>query len=204
MNESSILERRFPGRRAILKREILEGALASFNEFGIEMTTIETIKARCETSVGAIYHHFGNKEGLLSALFFTAMDDQHDYFRHHIEKANTLEEVVSSIVISYLDWVVEHPEWARFQYQARTSVAKGPYHQELAERNSQQFQALREKFLQVESQCSDILQPFELLPSLIVGASENYCRAWLSGRVRTPPSEFRSQLADAAWRSVQK
>ena len=70
MNQSNILENRFPGRRAALKREILEQALHCFNDLGVEATTIDAIKARCDTSVGAIYHHFGNKEGILSALFF--------------------------------------------------------------------------------------------------------------------------------------
>jgi len=68
MHSIDLIERTFPGRRSDLKRIILREALACFNEVGIEATSIETIRARCDTSVGAIYHHFGNKEGLVAAI----------------------------------------------------------------------------------------------------------------------------------------
>lgn len=203
MSELSILERRFPGRRAGLKREILEQALVCFNETGIEATTIDSIRARCEASVGAIYHHFGNKEGILGALFFAVLDDQHEFFEHYLIKAGTLEAFVSAIVMSYVDWVVQNPEWARFQFQARASVAKGPLRQELSNRNARQLQGLKEKLRTIDSCGIEITLPFELIPSLVIGASENYCRAWLSERVQTCPSVYREQLAAAAWRSIQ-
>lgn len=203
MSETSILERRFPGRRAGLKREILEQALSCFNESGIEATTIDSIRARCETSVGAIYHHFGNKEGILGALFFAVLDDQREFFNQYVDEADTLEGVVSALVSGYVDWVVQNPEWARFQFQARASVAKGPHRQELADRNARQLQGLKEKLRAIDTKGFKITLPFELLPSLIIGPSENYCRAWLSGRVQTSPKEFRGQLATAAWRSIQ-
>lgn len=203
MHELSILERRFPGHRAGLKREILEQALACFNETSIEATTIDSIRARCAASVGAIYHHFGNKEGILGTLFFAVLDDQYEFFEKYVEQASTLEAFISALVISYVDWVVQNPDWARFQFQARASVAKGPHRHELAERNSKQFQALKEKLRTIDNGGISITTPFELLPSLVIGASENYCKAWLSGRVETSPREFREDLAAAAWRSIQ-
>ena len=72
----AVLERAYPGGRAQLKRRMLQGALACFNEHGIEPTTIEMILTRCDASVGNLYHHFGSKEGLVAALFFCALADQ--------------------------------------------------------------------------------------------------------------------------------
>lgn len=66
----NLLERLYPGRRAALKRQILLDALGCFLEQGIETTSIEMIRAKSESSVGAIYHHFKNKEGIVAALFF--------------------------------------------------------------------------------------------------------------------------------------
>ena len=43
MNNQSLLERRYSGRRAELKRVILTEAIACFLEYGIETTTIEMI-----------------------------------------------------------------------------------------------------------------------------------------------------------------
>ncbi|MDR2062584.1 MAG: TetR/AcrR family transcriptional regulator, partial [Acinetobacter sp.] len=45
--------------------------------------------------------------------------------------------------------------------------------------------------------------PAELMMSLVIGASESYSRAWLSGKVSTTPSLYRETLAQAAWDSLQ-
>ncbi|MDO6441698.1 MULTISPECIES: TetR/AcrR family transcriptional regulator [unclassified Marinobacter] len=203
MNKYNILENRFPGRRAALKREILEQALYCFNELGVEATTIDAIKARCDTSVGAIYHHFGNKEGILSALFFAALDDQRQHLEQELAGANSLREAVFCIIGSYLDWVVANPEWARFLYQARSPVAKGPFQEELKDRNIQNYRKLKDQLLGFSKGDVKIVQPFEILFSLIIGPSENYCRAWLSGRVKGSPQEYRGEFAESAWRSLQ-
>lgn len=204
MNQSNILENRFPGRRAALKREILEQALHCFNDLGVEATTIDAIKARCDTSVGAIYHHFGNKEGILSALFFAAMDDQRQQLERELAGANSLREAVFCIIESYLDWVAANREWARFLYQARSPLAKGPFQQELKDRNIQNYQKLKEQLIGLGKGDIKIVQPFEMLFSLIIGPSENYCRAWLSGRVKTSPQEYRKEFAESAWRSLKR
>ena len=169
MSAADLLQRSFPGRRAELKRSVLGAALRCFNNNGIEATTIEMIRHECDTSVGAIYHHFGNKEGLVAALFFAAMSDQADLRQRYLESAQTARDIVNALVFSYVDWVEQVQEWF-----SRPGVG-------------------------------ELLKPFplELVPSLIIGSAESYCRAWLSGRVKQSPSVHRHMLADAAWRSLQ-
>lgn len=164
----------------------------------------EAIKARCETSVGAIYHHFGNKEGILSALFFAAQDDRRQHLDRELANTNSLREAVYSVICSYLDWVVANPEWARFLYQARSAVAKGPFQEELKDRNAKGFRELKAKLLGFGNESNSIVQPFEIVISLIVGPSENYCKAWLAGRVQTSPRDYREEFAESAWRSLQR
>lgn len=121
-----ILTRQFPGHRASLKRTILATALACFNDHGLEATTIEMIRERCDTSVGNIYHHFGNKDGLIAALFLCALEDQAQLLADYLARARTAREGVAALVHSYVDWVSAQPEFARFQFMARTAVASGP------------------------------------------------------------------------------
>jgi AcrR family transcriptional regulator len=201
---ADVLERTYPGARSQLKRRILLGALACFNEHGLELTTIEMIKLRCETSVGNIYHHFGNKEGLVAALFFSAMDDQGSLLDQYLAQATTAREGVAAVVTSYVDWVARQPELARFVFQARSAVAKSEHGDALAQQN-------RQKHRQIVAWLSDPAHraglrdwPRELFASLVIGPAENYCRAWLSGRVRTSPAVYREQLADAAWSTLAK
>jgi AcrR family transcriptional regulator len=203
MDTADLLERSYPGRRAELKRDIFRKALSLFNEQGIEATTIEIIRAECDTSVGAIYHHFGNKEGLVAALFFTALEDQARLRDAYLDAANTTEEGVQALVFSYVDWVEQQPQWARFQYHARFAVTKGPFKDELAERNKARNLRLRQWLTQSgrAAELQDL--PAELLPSLIIGQADSYCRAWLAGRVKGSPSAYREVLAQAAWRSIR-
>jgi AcrR family transcriptional regulator len=203
MDTADLLERSYPGRRAELKRDIFRKALSLFNEQGIEATTIEMIRAECDTSVGAIYHHFGNKEGLVAALFFTALEDQARLRDAYLDAADTTEKGVQALVFSYVDWVEQQPQWARFQYHARFAVTKGPFKDELAERNKTRNLRLRQWLTQSgrAAELQDL--PAELLPSLIIGQADSYCRAWLVGRVKGSPSAYREVLAQAAWRSIR-
>ncbi|BCX69192.1 MULTISPECIES: TetR/AcrR family transcriptional regulator [Pseudomonas] len=202
METSDLLERCYPGRRAELKRDIFRKALKLFNEQGIEATTIDMIRAECDTSVGAIYHHFGNKEGLVAALYFTALDDQARLRDSYMADAATTRAGVHALVYSYVDWVDSQPEWARFQYHARFAVTKGPFKDELATRNKARNKQLMEWLFDSarRAEMGDI--PAELILSLIIGQADSYCRAWLSGRVKGSPKAYREMLAEAAWRSV--
>lgn len=202
MHSIDLIERTYPGRRSDLKRTILREALACFNDVGIEATNIETIRARCETSVGAIYHHFGNKEGLVAALFFAALEDQAALRDRYLQEANTAREGIVALVYSYVEWVDAQPDWARFVFQSRFAVSNGPFKDELVSRNKQRNKQLKDWMSAEGRQEYFGHLPAELIPSLIIGAAENYSRAWLSGKVKKSPQAYREPLAEAAWNSI--
>ena len=111
MQTSDLLERCYPGNRAQMKRAILGQALDCFNAQGIEATTIEMIRVACETSVGAIYHHFGNKEG----LYRDALEAVYAQLREK-ERALSLAdmapaEAMAALVGFSFDYLSEHPEF---------------------------------------------------------------------------------------------
>jgi AcrR family transcriptional regulator len=197
-----VLERHFPGHRAQLKRHILLHALACFNEHGLEATTIDMIKQRCETSVGNIYHHFGNKDGLIAELFFCGVEDYLQLLTRYLERAQTAREGVAAVVHSYVDWVAAQPDLARFQLAAGSAVAKGPRAEDLAAHNQKRNLTLIKWLTHPAHQADLAWCPRELLPSLLIGHAESYCRAWLSGKVKSPPTKHRDLLAAVAWRAV--
>ncbi|AUG09043.1 TetR/AcrR family transcriptional regulator [Pseudomonas sp. S09G 359] len=202
MHSIDLIERTFPGRRSDLKRNILREALACFNEVGIEATNIETIRARCDTSVGAIYHHFGSKEGLVAALFFAALEDQAVLRDRFLQAASTAREGVVALVYSYVEWVDAQPDWARFVFQSRFAVSNGPFKDELIARNRQRNRQLQDWMSSADRKESFSHLPAELIPSLIIGAAESYSRAWLSAKVKQSPQAYRELLAEAAWNSI--
>ena len=201
MQEQHLLERIYSGKRALLKRQILAEALDCFLEQGIETTTIEQICERSGASVGAIYHHFKHKEGIVSALYLSALQDQSQQRNQALKDVHGLQQGITVLIQHYILWTVQHPQFARFLFSARSSFSPLS-HAKIDEQNQQRNEAL---FTWL-SQQTDVAVlghiPYELLFSLVIGPTENYCRAWLSGRVQSSPLHYQEQLARAAWRSI--
>ncbi|MEB3865223.1 TetR/AcrR family transcriptional regulator [Acinetobacter sp. IK31] len=198
-----LLERLYPGRRAALKRQILLDALSCFLENGIETTSIEMIRSKSDSSVGAIYHHFKNKEGIVATLFFAALDDQAARRDDYLEGTESLQDVLYAFIHSYIDWVSEQPEFAKFLISARFSVMQSEDQERLVQKNKLRNQKI---FNEISNYAeAEFLKtiPHELLLSLVIGSTENYCRAWLSQRVHSNPKVYKDILAKAAWDSLQ-
>lgn len=184
------------------RQRLLASALACVDEHGVDATTIDMIRRRAGSSIGSLYHHFGNKEGLLAALFFELLDDQLDWSRPRLEAATTARNTVAALVHGYLDWVSRHPREARFMYAVRQAVAKGPQADALKEKNRRRFGELL-SLLETAVKAGEVRHlPRETYASLLVGPSENYCRAWLAGRVKGAPVDHADVFVDAAWRSI--
>jgi len=198
-----LLERLYPGRRAVLKRQILLDALSCFLENGIETTSIEMIRSKSDSSVGAIYHHFKNKEGIVATLFFAALDDQAALRDEYLEGTKSFQEVLYAFIHSYVDWVSGQPDFAKFLISARFSVMQGEDQERLIQKNKLRNQKI---FSEISNYAeAEFLKsiPHELLLSLVIGSTENYCRAWLSQRVKSDPKVYKDILAKAAWDSLQ-
>ena len=197
-----VLERAEPGARKAHKRHVMACALDCFERDGLDAATIEQIRAQAESSIGSIYHHFGNKDGLVAALFFAAMDDETALAEARLERVASPREAVEACVRTYLEWVSDQPRLARFMYRARATVAAGPFSDALHERNRAKNLSMRQWLARGIEDGTIRQLPKETYVPLLIGQSETYCRAWLSERVRGKPSEHATIFADAAWRSV--
>lgn len=197
-----LLERALPELRQASRRSVLRHALALFNAQGIEASTIDDLRRACGHSVGTIYHHFKNKEGVVAALFLVAFDDQSQAIAARIAGLDEGHAVVEALIGAYADWITTQPECARFSFLARESVTQGPHGKELQERVAARYQPI-DAILAREAAAGRILPlPEELIPSLVLGATESYARGWLVGRRKATPSSYANRLAVAAWRSI--
>jgi len=197
-----LFDRVEPGARKAGKRQILRSALACFDELGVEATPIDTIREHAGSSIGSIYHHFGNKEGLIATLYLAALDDQLALMMPAMTAAQTPQQAIEALVQAYLAWVTEQPALARFLFQVRHSVATGSRGDELAERNKARYQALLGWLRQGVKDGTIRALPSETYASLLIGQAENYCKAWLAGRVKGRPLDYAGTFTEAAWRSV--
>ncbi len=98
--------------RADTRQLILDAAREMFVEHGYEATTMRAIAARIEYTPTAIYHHFQNKEALLTELGAMDFRALASAFQRIGRIADPIERL-RRLGLAYVDFALEHP----MQYQ---------------------------------------------------------------------------------------
>lgn len=190
------------------RRDVLTHALRCFTEHGVSGTTIEMIRDASGVSVGSLYHHFGNKERIASALFREGMRDfgevVKEYLSELVERSPqaSLEAGVKVVVYANVDWIAENPDWAQFVFHHREVVSQSGDEDALRE-DMVAFMQMVKGFIQQLDTRDEVFSDWAFISALISGPTHNYARQWLAGRVRTPLVDYREKLADAGWAAVQ-
>jgi AcrR family transcriptional regulator len=107
-------------RRAETRTRLLEAAAELFAERGIEASSIDAIAGLAGRTSGAIYGHFGGKEGLLVALLESWADDVSAVIGAELITATTLDERLAALWRNVADppsgggrWIeLEHELWS--------------------------------------------------------------------------------------------
>jgi AcrR family transcriptional regulator len=177
------------------RESILEAALASFDATGA--TAIEEIRRRSGASVGSIYHHFGDKDGIAAALYIEILRDYQAGVVRALGGARDAEDGIKALVRYHLRWVQRNPQRARFLLQSGAArLAAGD---ELKALNRDLAAALADWLERWPA-----IRPLrrEVLFAAVFGPAQELSRAWLSGRVESlRPLE--DELTEAAWRAVR-
>ncbi len=197
-----LLERAFPQARQASRRSVLRHALTLFNAHGVEATTIDDLRKACGHSVGTIYHHFKNKEGLVATLFFVAMDDQSRAIAEHVDGLADGQAQIRALLECYTAWITAQPECAHFVFLARDSVAQGPHAADLHQRLLARYRPIDAQLARDAAAGRILPTPADLIPALVLGAAEFYARGWLAGRRQATPASHAERFAAAAWRSL--
>ncbi|SDU79906.1 TetR/AcrR family transcriptional regulator [Pseudomonas sihuiensis] len=185
------------------KDEILQAALACFTEHGVDVTTIEMIRDRSGASIGSLYHHFGNKERIIAALYLAGTAQYADLLQRGFASAASAEACVKLLVTSYIDWVVANPDWARFILHSRSRVEAGEMGDALREANRQHFAQILTALAEYRRQGLFKALPDDCFASVVIGPTHDLARNWLAGRTQSELGECRELLAQIAWDSVK-
>lgn len=79
-------------RRAQTRRRLLDAAAELFAESGVESTSIDAIARRADRTSGAVYDHFGGKDGILLALLDSWVSDVGVVIGAELATARTIDE----------------------------------------------------------------------------------------------------------------
>lgn len=116
-------------RRAETRQRLLDAAADLFATLGVEGSSVDAIAERAERTSGAVYDHFGGKEGLLFALLDGWVDDVAVVVGAELVTATTLDERLRSLWLNVSDppagegrWIaLEHELWS---YSSRNEAAR--------------------------------------------------------------------------------
>lgn len=183
------------------KAAILVAALAVFMEKGIEAATIDDIRLRSNASVGSIYHHFGNKEGIAAALFAQGLEDYWGRLIASAKDAADAKRLIHGLIATHLHWIVAKPDLARFLFSRRQAVS--PVHeQRIRQLTGEHFKALFDLLKPWFKDGTLRRMPAELYMAILTGPVQELSRHWLSGRIKIDPLSAIDDLSGAAWRSL--
>ena len=185
-----------------LKSRVMEVALSYFSEVGIERTNVSNILADAECSVGSLYHHFGNKEGIAEAVFIDGVNQFNSRLLAALLPRRTASTGIKAIVTFCCEWVTDQSELAAFLLSREvmlSDIAK----LELREMDRAFGQSIYDWFVPHVKSGALLELPTGMYVPLICGPTLEYSRLWLSGRNNRSPGDVASILAEAAWQSVK-
>jgi AcrR family transcriptional regulator len=176
------------------RETILEAALESL-EAGEEVT-IESVRERSGASVGSIYHHFGDKDGILGALYAQVLAGYQAGVLRTLKPSPKAEDGIKALVRHHLRWVERNPERARFLLDGTARERAG---EEVEALNKTLFATIADWVQSQEEIRSVRLDVFFVA---VFGPAQALSRSWLARRTGSL-REAEDDLVDAAWRAVR-
>lgn len=180
------------------REKLLTAALERFDRDGALAATLEEIRADAGVSVGALYHHFADKQALASALYVETLAGYQQGFLAVLGSSPTAEQGIRGAVEHTLDWGAANPVQARLLFGGRGAADPDA----LAEVNRDFFGRAGAWYATHAFYGAVRELPFTLLVALWLGPSLEYLRHTAQGSARPVDPTARRALSDAAWAAV--
>jgi AcrR family transcriptional regulator len=104
-------------RRAQTRRALLDAAAELFASRGVDGASIDAVAEVAGRTSGAVYDHFGGKEGLLFALLEGWVDDVAAVIGAELATATTLEERMAALWRNVSDPVAGDGRWIALEHE---------------------------------------------------------------------------------------
>jgi AcrR family transcriptional regulator len=195
-----------PGRADATRRRrqaILDAALDCFAEVGYDQTTLADIRQRAGASTGSIYHHFGSKEQIAGALYLDGVRQSQEAGLAALLRTRTVHTGVAAQVNAYIDWVVAHPDLARFLFAMRHAPFMDDAEPTIDGLNRDVHRRAA-TWIADRVAAGDLpdLEP-AMRWAIVFGPCRHWAGAWLRGATSTPPEKAKRMIAAAAYAGLQ-
>lgn len=186
------------------RKEIIEAALSCFVKYGVEATTIEMICRAAGASVGSLYHHFGNKEGLAAEVYVAGLRDFQKTMQVALLPVNEIELAIRTLVYGNIDWIVANPMWANYVFHYRQVLSAAELEKSFRSEAMQANIAVWERLKKLDTADQLKEMPVEVFYTMIIAPVHEYAKRWLEKRYKPALQDQREIFADAAWAAVSR
>lgn len=181
---------------------VLKAAAVVFAKHGIRGGSIHSIARRSGVSIGSIYHHFKDRDGVAVALFRQQLDSLLAAVCHGFLQAPTAKTALFALVKAYLSWVKRHPQGARLLFFAGPAELKASQDNPLDATKAQRLQPMVARVRAwIEAGWLRPI-PLPLLEVVLVAPVAELARRSLCGAPELLQGDAVAQLQEALWRSV--
>ncbi len=181
------------------RRRILHAALVQFTEQGYFNTSVHDIRRAADVSIGALYHHFGTKEGVAQALYNEILERLDQVVADCIRAPYSVTERSRRLIDTLFELAEEEPRLLGFALQAR--------HQEFMPDSppvcsSSPFNRMRE--LLVEGMASGEVRRMSpmVAAAALFGGPLRLVQLRLDGVLDEPLPRLAEECWQAAWRAI--
>lgn len=182
-----------------VRRRLLDAALARFAADGPAAVTLDDVRRDAGASVGAVYHHFADKQALHAAVFADVLAGYQEAFAAELAGHEDPEAGVRAGVLFHLRWCAGHPDRARLLLAGRPAGAAA-----VDDLNRDFFTRVRDWWRAHVHHGALRDLDIALLHALWLGPAMEVTRHALAGRDRHPTDDDATVLADAAWAALRR
>lgn len=187
-----------PSAEGSARQRVLRAALRRFATDGVVGVTLEDVRQEAGVSVGALYHHFADKEALLETLYIEITSRVQAAFLEVLRAHPAAEDGIKAVVRFYARWV------ARERAATTILLEHRPHSAQLQELNRRFFTEVK-AWWQTHVHYGAVRQlPFDLIHALWLGPIQEYTRHWLAGHAKRSPTTAANVFAEAAWNTLKE
>jgi len=161
------------------------------------------IRHRSTASTGSIYHHFKSKEQLAAAVYLEGIRHYQGGFLEILQQEKRARQGVVAMIRYHVQWVSNHPDWARFLSQMRFAEFMAGTEEAFGRLNRMFAQGLAD-WVKDHMQKKRIKRvPRDVFISLLLGPCQEYARQWLAGQAVTEPETVSDEIAAGVWKAIR-
>jgi len=178
---------------------VLDSALTLFTERGYFSTSVHDIGRAAGVSIGSIYHHFGDKEGIASALYSQLSGRMEGLIGEIRRRHESIHDQARELVVRLFELTESEPRAMEFMLYAKHREFL-PGHGPVC--SSRPFELMRE--MVTEGMRRGEIRPMEAMvaSTCLFGGALRMITGRLDGVVAHPLPTYLEAVWDCAWRAV--